>query len=130
MKIKVQIVIESENRNTETVEDIALLERGLLQPTGLGITLAEAKTILAGMQKTMVDRQITDYLKQQACCPHCGRRRLRKGHHILVYRTPFGKLRLRSLRLYHCVCQPQSTRTWGSDSNGTISYAKAKDWFQ
>jgi len=27
MKIKVQIVIESEDRNTETVEDIALLER-------------------------------------------------------------------------------------------------------
>jgi hypothetical protein len=78
----------------------------------LGLTLAEAKAILAGTQKTMVDRQITDYLIQQACCPHCGRRRLRKGHHILVYRTPFGKLRLRSLRLYHCVCQPQSTRTF------------------
>ena len=48
MKIKVQIIIESEDRNTETVEDIALLERGSLQPAGLGMTLAEAKTILAG----------------------------------------------------------------------------------
>ncbi len=56
MKIKVQIVIGSEDRNTETVEDIALLERGSLQPAGLGITLAEAKTILAGMQKTMAER--------------------------------------------------------------------------
>ena len=112
MKIKVQIVIESEDRNTETVEDIALLERGLLQPTGLGITLAEAKTILAGVQKTMVERQATEYLEQQACCPFCGKKRLHKGHHALVYRTLFGKLRLPSVRLYHCVCQLHPTRTF------------------
>ena len=112
MKVKVQVIIESDGGIAETVENIVWLERGALQPENLGLTLIEAKAILAGTQKTMVDRQITDYLKQQACCPHCGRRRLRKGHHILVYRTPFGKLRLRSLRLYHCVCQPQSTRTF------------------
>ena len=112
MKIKVQIVIESEDRNIEIVEDIALLERGLLQPTGLGLTLAEAKTILAGVQKTMVERQATEYLEQQACCPFCGKKRLHKGHHTLVYRTLFGKLRLPSVRLYHCVCQPHPTRTF------------------
>jgi len=112
MKVKVQVIIESDGGTAETVENIVCLERGALQPENLGLTFAEAKAILAGAQKTMVDRQITDYLKQQACCPHCGRRRLRKGHHILVYRTPFGKFRLRSLRLYHCVCQPQSTRTF------------------
>ena len=112
MKIKVQIVIESEDKNTETVEDIALIERGSLQLAGLGITLAEAKTILAGMQKTMVKRQTTEYLEQQACCPFCGKKRLHKGHHTLVYRTLFGKLRLPSVRLYHCVCQPHPTRTF------------------
>ena len=112
MKIKVQIVIESEDKNTETVEDIALLERGSLQPAGLGITLAEAKTILASMQKIMVERQTTEYLEQQACCPFCEKKRLHKGHHTLVYRTLFGKLRLPSVRLYHCVCQPHPTRTF------------------
>jgi hypothetical protein len=112
MKIKVQIVIESEDRNTETVEDIALLERGSLHPTGLGITLAEAKTILAGMQKTMVERQTTEYLEQQACCPFCGKKRLHKRNHTLVYRTLFGKLRLPSVRLYHCMCQSHPTRTF------------------
>jgi len=112
MKIKVQIVIESGDRNTETVEDIALIERSSLQPAGLGITLAEAKTILAGMQKTMVERQTAEYLEQQAHCPHCGKKRLRKDDHTLVYHTLFGKLELRSSRLYHCACQPHATRTF------------------
>ena len=105
MKIKVQFVIESEGRNTETVEDIALIERDSLQPAGLGITLAEAKTILASMQKTIVERQTTEYLEQQACCPICRKKRLHKGNYTLVYRTLFGKLRLPSVRLYPCVCQ-------------------------
>ena len=29
-----------------------------------------------------------------------------------MYRTLFGKLRLPSVRLYHCVCQPHPTRTF------------------
>ena len=112
MKIKVQVVIESEGGRTEAVENIACLERGLLRPAILGITLAEANAILAGVQKTMVERQATEYLEQQVCCPLCGKKRRQKGHHTLMYRTLFGKLRLRSVRLYHCVCQPHPNQTF------------------
>lgn len=35
-----------------------------------------------------------------------------QGHHTLLYRTMSGKLRVRRPRLYHCVCQPQPTRTF------------------
>ena len=48
MKVKVQVVIESDGGTTETVENIVCLERGALQPENLGLTLAEAKAILAG----------------------------------------------------------------------------------
>ena len=112
MKVKVQVVIEADGGATEAVENIVCLERGSLRPSGLGITLAEAKAILAGVQKTMVERQATEYLEQQTLCPHCGKKRLHKGHHTLVYRTLFGKLRLRSVRLYHCMCQSHPTRTF------------------
>ncbi len=58
MKIRVQVVIESETGNTDVVENIVCLERRNLQPESLGLTLAEAKSILSGVQKSMVDRQI------------------------------------------------------------------------
>jgi len=112
MKIKVQVLVESETGKTETVENIVCLERGDLRPENLGLTLAEAKSILAGVQKTMVERQIEEYLDPEACCPLCGKARLHKGHHTLTYRTLFGKLRLRSIRLHHCECQPHPTKTF------------------
>jgi DNA-directed RNA polymerase subunit RPC12/RpoP len=112
MKIKVQVLVESDAGNTDGVENIVCLERADLRPESLGLTLAEAKSILAGVQKSMVDRQIEEFLNQEACCPLCGERRLHKGRHTLTYRTLFGKLRLRSARLYHCDCQPQTTKTF------------------
>jgi hypothetical protein len=58
MKIRVQVLIESETGSTDAAENIVCLEREDLQPENLGLTLAEAKSILAGVQKSMVDRQI------------------------------------------------------------------------
>ncbi len=88
-----QVVIESDRGANEAVENIVCLERGALRSENLGLTLAEAKAILAGVQKTMLDRQTTEYLEQQACCPLCGKKRLHKGHLTVVYHTLFGKLR-------------------------------------
>ncbi len=115
MKVKVQLVIESDGGSTEAVENAVCLERGALRAENLGLTLVEAKALLERVQHTMVERQVTKYLEQQAQCPFCGKKRLHKGHHTLVYRTLFGKLRLRSVRLYHCMCQSHPTQTlvWG-----------------
>ena len=48
MKVKVQVVIESDGGTTETVENIVCLERGALRPEDLGLTLAETKALLKG----------------------------------------------------------------------------------
>jgi hypothetical protein len=113
MKIKVQVVIESDGGDTRAVENITCLERGRLRPEDLGLTLDEAKGLLESVQRTLVEQQVAEYSEQQAHCPGCGKRRLRKGDHSpLVYRTLFGKLRLRNVRLHHCACQPHPTRTF------------------
>ena len=112
MKIRVQVLIESETGDTDGVDNIVCLERGDLRPENLGLTLAEAKSILAGVQKSMVEKQTEKFIHQEACCPICEKRRLNKGHHTLTYRILFGKLQLRSVRLYHCDCQPQATKTF------------------
>ena len=105
MRVRIQVVVESDADEPPVVQEVATLERGPLQPEGLGLTLAEAKDLLRGVQEAMVAHQVAEFVAQQVCCPDCGRRRPRKGRHEIVYRTLFGKLRLDSPRLYACPCQ-------------------------
>ncbi len=42
MKIKLQVIIEADDGQTETIQEIAQLERGVLRPSELGLTLVEA----------------------------------------------------------------------------------------
>ncbi len=112
MKIRVQVIVESDNGVGEVVQDIARLERGQLRPEELGLTLTEAKGLLEGLQRTVIEQQIDEYSRQQSSCPLCGKQRLRKGAHTIVFRTIFGKIELSSPRLFHCQCQPQPTRSF------------------
>lgn len=105
MKIKIQVVIESESGNPEAVEEVAVLERGALQAEDLGLTLAEAKDLLRGVQQTMVRHQVNQHLAEHSRCLVCGQPLGRKGKHTILFRTLFGKLTLESPRYYECACQ-------------------------
>jgi hypothetical protein len=111
MKFKIQIVTVSDDGQEENRE-IASLERDDLQPETLGLTLAESKAILKDIQEIVVERQATDFLASQRRCPDCDQLRHIKGYHSLSMRTVFGKLKVKSPRLYHCDCRPQLTRTF------------------
>ena len=108
MRVRVQVVIESDHGNREVIEEVTRLERGALQLETLGLTLAEAKALLQGVQRTVVTQQVADYLEQQRCCSQCGTKRSRKGQHEIVLRSLFGKLSLTSPRFYSCQCKPQA----------------------
>jgi hypothetical protein len=110
MRVRIQVVVESESDAAPLVHEVATLERDGLQPEGLGLALAEAKDLLRGVQETMVAAQVAAFEAQQECCPDCGRARRRNGRHEIVYRTPFGKLRLDSPRFYACPCQEAAPR--------------------
>src|SRR4029077_8157815 len=110
MKLKVQLIIESDSGETEVVQEVAKLERQSLWPANLGLMLWEAKERLHEVKKAMVTNQTTRYLTQQISCPECGGSRSRKGKHQIVLRTLFGKLRLDSPRLYHCGCCSKEER--------------------
>src|SRR5690242_14693568 len=104
MKITVQIMVQSDEGQAEVVE-VARLERRPLQPETLGMSLAEARAILAGLEQSFVERQAAEVLAQQGRCPHCGRERSCKDRQSIVFRTPFGKLKVASPRLYRCRCE-------------------------
>jgi hypothetical protein len=111
MRMRIQVVVEAEPGDAPVVHEIATLERGPLQPDGLGLTLAEAKDLLRGVQEAMVAEQVAAFETQQTCCPECGRPRRRNGRHEIVYRTLFGKVELKSSRFYACSCQGAPPRT-------------------
>lgn len=72
MKIKVQVVIEYENEEPETVvEEISCLERDTPSLETLGLTLAEGKEILACIQEKIVRHQVADFIEQHRYCDHC-----------------------------------------------------------
>jgi hypothetical protein len=113
MKITVQIAVESAPGQPDVIQQVAQLERGpSLQPATLGLSLADARSILAGLEQTIVERQCAEWLALEQRCPRCGRPRACKGHHAIVLRTPFGKLTLDSPRLYRCACESEAQKTF------------------
>jgi hypothetical protein len=112
MKVRVQVIIETQAGEPADMADIACIQREELRPDTVGLTLEEAKTILERLQQRIVDQQAAEYLRTQSHCSQCGNKRSHKGDHTVTIRTLFGKLRLKSSRLYHCQCQSHPTRTF------------------
>jgi hypothetical protein len=112
MKVKILVTIESEIHDTPVTEEIACIEREDLTPETLGMTLTEAKDLLANVQASMVKEQTREYTEQQRPCPYCGKVRSEKGQHTIVFQSLFGKLSLPSPRLYTCSCRPQETQSF------------------
>ena len=100
MKIKIQVIVESDNGSEQARQEITEIERGSLQPENLGLSITEAKTLLQEVQHTLVEKQVAEYEKQHDLCHHCGSKLLHKDKRTIVYRTLFGKLKLPSNRLF------------------------------
>ena len=112
MKIQVHITIQSDEGKTEVVHEVARLERGPLRLDTLGLSLAEARSILAGLERTMAEGQAAEFVAQARRCARCGRERACKGHHAIVFRTPFGKVELDSPQWYRSACEAQTQKTF------------------
>lgn len=103
MKAVLQLVVKYDNGYTETKE-ITTLEKNKLSQSTLGLTINESKSVLKSLQQAIVDKQISEYIADIKQCPACKCHRNIKGYCEIVYRTLFGKLRLKSPRLKRCSC--------------------------
>ncbi len=103
MRIHVEVVIEGQRER----QRIATIQRSadLATVDGLGLTLAESKDFLERLQATVVREHADALVDANSACGGCGQPLARKGTSPIVYRTAFGKLSLRSPRLYsQCRC--------------------------
>src|SRR5438445_13553586 len=98
MRVRVQVIVETDDDLPPTVREVARVERSDLRIHTLGLHLAEAKDLLQQVQDVMIAEQARQALAEQVACPVCGRARRHKDAATIVLRTLFGMLRLRSPR--------------------------------
>ena len=56
----------------------------------LGLSLAEAKSVLAGLQRHLVQAQAEEHCQIRRCCPRCGGQRPLKDQRLRQLRSLFG----------------------------------------
>jgi hypothetical protein len=78
MKLSVRVVIEHADGST-VVTEVTTVEREELSDETLGLTLAESKMLLAGVQEVMTAQQVASYSAAQAACPGTGGRGRERG---------------------------------------------------
>ena len=112
MRVRVQLIIETDNDNPPAVHEVARVDRAELHIDTLGLHLAEAKDLLQNVQTVVIAEQARSHLSEQVACPACGQPRRHKDATTIVLRTLFRMLHLPSPRWWQCPCQPQPTRTF------------------
>jgi hypothetical protein len=111
-----RLIIEARlaDGDNDTVEEgdgvLAVIERPECCPAELGLTLAEGRPLLAKVQAELISKQVQSWLSGQTHCRGCGAALSRKDSRSTVLRTVFGKVMVKSPRLWSCACQ-QNART-------------------
>jgi hypothetical protein len=88
-----------------------------LKPEQVGLTLAEAKSLLARLQAQLIRQQADEYATCRRVCPSCYRMQPVKGYQSRVLDTLFGSVHLDSPRWQVCRCRcawdhPPVFRRW------------------
>ena len=109
MRVKLQLVLCSDEGQEETVTDVITLNKNSQRIEHLGLTLAEAKQLLSTLQRHLLQHQVDTFLAPCSTCPDCGALLKVKAHASRSFRTLFGTCTLDSPRLEHCDCIRRKT---------------------
>jgi hypothetical protein len=112
MRVKLQLVMCSDDGHEDTVTDIVTLKKDAQRIEHLGLTLAEAKQLLKTIQQRLLQQQVDAFLAAHAHCRTCGAALKAKGYHTRTFRTLFGTFKLASPRLFHCRCRRRKTTSF------------------
>jgi hypothetical protein len=86
--------------------EVARIERGeVVGLAELGLRLDEAKQLTAALQAQIVPAQVAMAGERSRWCVACGRGLASKGHYPAKFRSLFGDVPVRVLRLLVCPCQ-------------------------
>ena len=106
-----RLIIEARlvDGDSDTVEEgdgvLAVVERPDCSLAELGLTLAEGRSLLAKVQAELISKQVQWWLSGQTRCQKCGAALNHKDSRSTVLRTVYGKVTVKSPRLWSCACQ-------------------------
>ena len=112
MRVKLQLVLCSDEGQEETVTDVITLDKNHRRIEHLGLTLAEAKQLLSTLQRHLLQQQVDTFLDTCSTCADCGALLKVKAHASRSFRTLFGTCKLYSPRLEHCDCTRRKTSSF------------------
>jgi hypothetical protein len=108
MRVQIQLRIVTDDDNVLSDEVIACFDKGDDQLEEIGLSLDQAKTVLASAQTRLV--AAANFLARHRCCELCGRHL--QSSCRLLFRTAFGTIPLVSPRVHRCACQPATSKTF------------------
>ena len=112
MRVKLQLVMCSDEGHEETVTDVITLNKNSQRIEHLGLTLAEAKQLLSTLQRHLLQQQVDTFLDPCFTCADCGVLLKVKAHASRSLRTLFGTYKLYSPRLEPCDCTRRTTASF------------------
>jgi len=110
MKFRVEVIC-LDDEGAEQRRDVMQMERSELAMETLGLTLAEGKAILRGVQDFVASQQISEDLKRRNC-PNCGQRYHSKEAGTSMVETVFGPVAVPNPRWERCPCQREGPKTF------------------
>jgi hypothetical protein len=105
MRVRVLLQITEDDGTAGAAAEVAAFEKVTERPEDLGLSIAEAKALLAAVQQRTVDAQVACWMERHRCCEACGLLRRSKGNRGVVFLTLYGDVAITSPRLHRCPCQ-------------------------
>ncbi len=109
MKLRVEVICVNDE-GTEQRRDVMEIERQQLAMETLGLSLAEGKALLQGVQDFVASQQISEDLKRRR--PNCGEQHHSQAAGTSTVETVFGPVSVPNPRWRRCACQTEGPRTF------------------
>jgi len=103
--IEARLADEGSDTGQDVDRVLAVIERPDSSLANVGMTLAEGRALLAKVQAELVSMQVEGWLTGQTHCQCCGEALSHKDYRSTVMRTVYGKVTVKSPRLWSCACQ-------------------------
>ena len=120
MRVQIHVRIVSDDDTVLSDDVIACFDKGDDQLEEIGLSLEQAKSVLASAQPSLVAAQAASFLTRHRDCEQCGRHLQSKGRCRILFRTAFGTVPLVSPRLHRCPCQPTGSKTFSPLTSGSF----------
>jgi hypothetical protein len=109
MKFRVEVICVTAE-GAEQRRDVMEMERQQLAMETLGLSLAEGKAILSGVQDFVASQQISEDLKRRRSCPNCGERHHSQAAGTSTIESVFGPVAVPNPRWERCACQTEGPK--------------------